>query len=378
MYRCSVMAVRMRTTFSLALLVAVCGLGSAGWTDDAAPENTQNWAATVETIMEQAVRNIALRYNLNDEQTGYTHELMRREVTRFLKEHEDQVWPVIRDLITAQFKPPGDKSKVMQIGKAAQPLATLAEKAIFDANEEWRHILTPQQKRKHDFDLDEMRKTFTKIHGNFDQWAKGVPSDGGIFPPAKIPPGDPPRPPRPPRGIHPVVESIDISIFDTYVEEFIKDFELDEGQVDSARSILQEFKTKANNIRSAKKHEFEKVAADLTEAINKRSPEGIRKADAGRRKLLAFVHELFKQMDVRLKGLLTTAQKEKHPDRLASAEGKPRADDSKPKAPGAKSGDGESKPKPPAIKKKQPSPKKPAAKAKEGKSSGADPRGDDH
>jgi len=370
------MAVRLRIRFSLAFLVAACGLGSAGWADDSENESPQGWA-TVEKIMEQAVRNIALRYNLNDEQTGYTQELMRREVTRFLKEHEDEVWPVIRDLITAQFKPPDSKSKVMQIGKAAQPLTRLAEKAIFDANEEWRHILTEPQKRTHDFDLNEMGKTFTKIHGNFDQWAKGVPGDHGIFPPAEIPPNNPPRPPRPPKGIHPVVESADISIFDTYVEEFIKDFELDDGQIDSARSILEEFKTKANNIRSAKKHEFQKVAVDLTEAINKRSPEGIRKADADRRELLKFVHVLFKQMDVRLKGLLTTVQKEKQAARLASAEGMPEAGESQPKTAGAKSGAGESKPKAPAIKKKQPSPKKPADKPKKSNSTGADTRGDD-
>ena len=72
-------------------------------------------AATIERIMDQAVRNIARRYNLNETQTKKTDELMKREVNRFLKEHEDEVWPVIRDLLISQFgaKPPQDRNRTI-------------------------------------------------------------------------------------------------------------------------------------------------------------------------------------------------------------------------------------------------------------------------
>ena len=41
-------------------------------------------------------------YNLNDEQSAKTQEIMQREVMRFLKEHEDEVWPIIRELLGAK------------------------------------------------------------------------------------------------------------------------------------------------------------------------------------------------------------------------------------------------------------------------------------
>ena len=63
--------------------------------------------------MKQAVRNIAARYNLNDKQTEFTDELMTREVHRFLREHEAVIWPLIRDLLAAQLRPPEDRQKMM-------------------------------------------------------------------------------------------------------------------------------------------------------------------------------------------------------------------------------------------------------------------------
>ena len=55
-------------------------------------------SATIERIIETAVRNIARRYNLNEAQTQKTDELWNREVRQFLREHEAEVWPAIRGL----------------------------------------------------------------------------------------------------------------------------------------------------------------------------------------------------------------------------------------------------------------------------------------
>ena len=72
---------------------------------------------TVEKIMDQAVKNIGVRYNLNTAQLEKTGDLMRSRVKGFLREHHDEIWPVIRDLIAAQIdgRAPEDKAKVMRI-----------------------------------------------------------------------------------------------------------------------------------------------------------------------------------------------------------------------------------------------------------------------
>ncbi len=272
-------------------------------------------SATVEKIMEEAVKNISRRYNLNEAQSAETQKLMKREVSRFLKEHEAEVWPAIRDLLAAQLggKPPDNREEVMRIGKSAKPLVALAKDAILKANEEWRINLTPEQKVTHDYDLGEMEKTFSQIDKNFGDWASGQPTDAGLFPPPPSDDRSPPRPKKPPAGIpEPEVETFRVTIFDTFVEEFIKDYQLDQGQIDSARSILKEFKVKANDFKAAKQAELAKIAVDQKAAMEARDRDKNAATEASRKKVLEPVYALFGEMEARLKALLTTAQIERY------------------------------------------------------------------
>jgi len=293
--------------------------------------------ATIEMIMNEAVKSIARRYNLNEAQTQKTDEIMKRDVNKFLKEHEADVWPVIRDLIASGFgaKPPQNPEEVKRIGKAAEPLLKLAKDAVYDGNREWRKCLNEEQKATHDYDLAEMDKAFTKIEQNFRSWTDGRPVDGGIFPPPE-PDHSPPTPRQPPPGLpEPEIEIfIRATIFDTFVEEFIKEYVLDPAQIDAARSILAEYKSKANDFKEANRDRLSKIAREYKEAMDSHDRERIAKAEADRKKLLEPVYELFGQMDERLKALLTTAQVERRGAKqaAASAEKTPNPQDKKPPA----------------------------------------------
>lgn len=294
---------------------------------DKAPASQEQYAidsATVERIMDTAVRNIARRYNLNEAQTEKTDELMKREVRRFLKEHENEVWPAIRSLLAAQFgaRPPDDPGDTKRLGALARPLAKLAKDAIFDANKEWRTYLTAEQKQMHDFDMAEMEKTFTQIDKHFESWEKGDPMKGRIFPDAPSADTGPPRPPRPKgKEIPPAKDRfIALNILDTLVEGFIEDYELDEAQITAARSILTEFKGKATDFKNAQKEEFAKIDAERDKALKRRDREAIKQTTAAHKKLLEPFYALVKQMEERLKGLLTTAQIERHAERSKKPE----------------------------------------------------------
>ena len=271
--------------------------------------------ATVDHIMTQAVRNIARRYNLNEEQTRYTDELMRRDVTQFLQTHEKEIWPIIRELLSVQLKgkPPDDLGKVKEIGNAAGPILQKAMKAILRGNKEWRMYLTDEQKVMHDHDLEEMNKTFETMEKNFESWAQGNPTDAPIFPPPAGPNGIPRRPHKPREGMPPPVIEIEPSVFDTIVAMFLNDYrDLDQGQIDSARSILVEYKAKANDFQNSKKTELAQVAAEQREAMTKRDHKQIAEAERKRKKLLQPFHALVNEMQVRLHGLLTTTQRQRH------------------------------------------------------------------
>jgi len=272
-------------------------------------------ATTIERIMEQAVRNIAARYNLNDNQTEITRKLMSQGVHRFLKEHEAEVWPAIRGLLGAQLgtTPPENKDEVKRIGRTIRPLAKLAREAIFQANAEWREMLTPEQKKVHDFDLAEMGNQFEQMDKNLADWESGRPTDKGIFPPPNLG-GDKLRRPSRPPDVPPERNLFDLNILEALVEAFIKEHQLDEGQITSARSILEEFKSKANDYRTSKKADFARILAEREEAYTHSDLQGIKKASAAHKSLLRPVYELCAQMEHRLEGLLTSIQLQRHAD----------------------------------------------------------------
>ena len=275
---------------------------------------------TVDAIMDTAVRNIGRRYNLNSEQLEKTRELMRREVYKFLTDHEDNVWPLIRDLLKVQLgnKPPENIEDVMRIGKGAAPLARLAEKAIVRSNEEWREFLTAEQRVVHDYDMKEMRETFKTINKNFDSWAEGKPSGESIFPGPQTAQAGPIMPPKPKPGLpDPAEETLGESttLFDAYVAEFIVKYRLDPGQRNAAQSILAEKKDEVAKFRAANYKELAAITQELLAAQKQRDRKKIAEIEVRRKKMLQPVYVLFNEMDGRLHGLLQAGQRERFADK---------------------------------------------------------------
>ncbi len=274
--------------------------------------------ATVERMVEVAVQGVAARYNLNEAQRAATEEIMKRDVQKFLKDHEAEVWPLIRDLLKYQLggNPPTDPEEIKRLGKNCRPFVKLAEEAIIKGNMEWRDkVLTEAQKKTHDFDMEHMKGTFKQIESNFSEWEQGRVTGKSLFP-KQDPRQGPPTPPRPPTESlpDPVTErvvSVD-TIFDTIVENFIKDYSLDEGQVVSARSILREYKDKAADFKNSNKEELARLTKDMNDAREQRNERKRVESETEFRKLTQPVSEMVVGIEVRLRGLLTSVQMEKY------------------------------------------------------------------
>ncbi len=269
-------------------------------------------ALTLDAIMDAAVRNIAKRYSLSEAQRDLTDQLMKRGVERFLKEHENEVWPVIGDLLRSRLglEPP-DAEDAMRIGKAARPLLEAAKEYIYSANEEWRTMLNEEQRRVHDFDMADIGRQFDEMDDNFKSWEEGAPNPR-LFPAADRSRRQPPRPKMTP-DVQPEYRIFDPNpILETLVEEFIKEHKLSKGQVTAARSILEEFKGQANDYKMSKKKELTAVAAERHASLQARDLSGIKAAEARHKKLLKPIYALCDAMTDRLEKQLTTAQIQRH------------------------------------------------------------------
>ena len=318
------MTKRIFTTLGVAVLLQ-CGGAGLALGDSPQPVSPPPGALppnfpSLEQIMERACHNIGRRYNLNDEQLAATLDLMKREVYKFLAANHDEVWPLLRDLTMTQLGTNPDAlegDSLKRLGKGALPLLEKAKKAIYDGNQEWAKILTPQQKAMHDFDLEKMEEQFQAIEDNFRNWSDGVPTEQGIFPPPKYYPDQPPPPDKPVDGIpkmpKPEVSEITLGLFETRVEEFIRDYQLDKAQAETARSIMREYQEKARRHQQRNEQDFKQIAADRDKAFKAKDREAIAAAEERERELRKPIQESFGQMDERLMALLTAAQRERGP-----------------------------------------------------------------
>ena len=279
----------------------------------------------VDSMIRQAADNVARRYNLSPEQTEYTRKIMHERVTRFLEENEEAIWPLVRDLARQQltgktFDPanPNDVETAKRIGAGALPLVAKAKQAILQANQEWGQILSPEQKKLHDYDLNEMEGQFGEINQNFERYKAGQPVENPMFP--QTPPKNvaPPRPPKPPRVYTPRQAE---DRWDQYVQDFIKKYELDPGQRESAESILREYKKRAADYRSSRTKEFTEITKRLSEAFQSSDLQKRAMAQRDEAALNKPIDEMFEEMKRRLDPIPSPAQKKKYEDGVRAKQG---------------------------------------------------------
>jgi hypothetical protein len=110
-------------------------------------------------------------------------------------------------------------------------------------------------------------------------------------------------------------------VFEAIVEAFLEEHaDLTEGQIDSARSILTEFQAKGNAFQNSNKEKLAEIALRQRGAMTARDRKKVSEADIERKALLQPFHLLVEEMQVRLDGLLTTAQRERHVQRQATGD----------------------------------------------------------
>jgi hypothetical protein len=173
----------------------------------------------------------------------------------------------------------------------------------------------------HDFDLQDMAKTFAKMNDNFRTMAEGGPGVAQIFP-------EPNRDlshPSPPKAPDPNYKAPEIEpvpregpprehMWDRYVEEFIRDYNLDDSQSEAAHSILRECKQRAQDYRNSKRSEFRQVEERMRDAKRGDQTPEVRTNKLKiwtqiERSLNKPILDLFQELQNRLEPIPTDAQR---------------------------------------------------------------------
>lgn len=265
------------------------------------PQNPELW--DVEQMMEEAVQQIARRYNLNKAQENFTRLLLVGRVRAFLDQHETEVRELLRESIDLRLHPEkGTPEVYKRWAERAEPVYEAAKEAILSGNREWGEILNEEQKKLHDSDLAQMNANFTQVGQVMADWkaGKGPGVAGGGQSGAGVST-------NPPHGEPRAVEDYWLA----YVVTFIQAYNLDEKQANAAKGkVHADFHGQAKVYRERHKAEFDRFDAEL------KSPAGdpkkqIRPDELLRKKaeLERPLRQMFVAMNERLNELLRSDQR---------------------------------------------------------------------
>lgn len=246
------------------------------------------WLWDAQLMINAYVRAMAQAYKLTEKQEEYTRELMNKRVKQFLKDYEKDARMLLSEYLEYRMKAEVPSAQAARdFARRAQPLLPILRQEIIDGNMQWRRILNEEQLKQHDRDLDILNRQFDTFDQMMTRWSNGEvrPLDLGISQRNR------------PFAVRKVEDAMG-----TYVNNFIARYGLDEGQQQTARSILREAREEAARYRDSHKEEFAELEARQKELIasDPKSDEEVKRAKEEGRKLTERQAELEKPLNEEL------------------------------------------------------------------------------
>jgi len=269
----------------------------------ATPISPMYWS--VNTVIDGYIQQMTRYYNLTPQQQDYTRELMGQRVKRFLEINETDVRWLAAEIFDYQLKrelPPPEIAK--EWASRARPLMAAIRREVLDGNMKWREVLNDQQKQQHDNDLQLMKKEFDSYDKKIDRWSKG-----------EVLPGDfPGAISNEPRTIRKSEDA-----WEYYVRNFIQVYNLNDGQKQTAYSILRQLREEAARYRESHKEDYaqlEKEDAEASKAVPTTQPEKLKASIDStklrtdhRRELDKPIAEMFERLKTQLYVIPTAEQR---------------------------------------------------------------------
>ena len=320
----------------------------------------------VDAFLNSYVHLVAKKYKLTKEQEQITAQLVRSKATAFIDNHEDEMYTLLERMFDVRAGDDMTVEELMAWGQQARPIYEEAKQIVIESNDEWREILTDEQKVIHDGDVALMWDNFLITENQLDRMEAGTmtveefrnpgasyktPKDVADEPPVDniqpepVQPTPVPQPdrddklPPPKRGSSetpqpdedskakptptkpaPPARPQDPKTFDTawdkYTQDFIAKYQLNEAQSQKAEAILAGCKRQGQQVVLHSEKRLEQIDAQLDELRKNRSrdksaAEMIERYEDQRAKLVQPLTDIFeKRLKPQLDKLPTRAQRE--------------------------------------------------------------------
>ncbi len=274
---------------------------------------------------------LSARYELDEDQKGRVRELVVKRWQPFLDEHRDDIQPLVNEFLEMRLglEPP-TADQVRSWGERATPTLAEFRRQLDGGAEQFREILTPQQRTKFELDMLAYRAGAEFLDVKLQDWRRGEyeagevwsapgerrrrrarrraarvlaadqdPSDAGRSTEEmgkKIAIGEPPD-----------QIALEVDAWTKYVENFSRVFELEIAQTTSVVSVLDELRQRALAHRDRHREEIAALERRIAEfSGDNEALEALREELT---KLYGPVDEMFQELKQRVETVPTAGQR---------------------------------------------------------------------
>ncbi len=358
------------TRIILAVALVACAVGVGAGQEGRQPGRFSS-LIDIDALIDNHCRFLARKYKLTEEQDVYTQQFLRDKADEFLAQHREELFAIADEMFDVRGGSDMTPEELTAWGQRARPIYEQAKALIIEGNDEWREILTDEQKVIHDEDLAQMYHSFATTDDQLERIVSGdmtveefrrgprtpprprttrnrepvvspqpvtstvehaerrAPTPKGNTRPTPQPTervtrgGEPERLETPTRGSRTerptrktpskrAASKNFESEWEKYVNDFIQRYQLDEAQQQRAQTILKTCQEQATNHMTRKKaalDHLDRLEKDLADAPDKATRA--KEINEKRQKLLDPINQIFeKRLKPRLDKLPTRAQRE--------------------------------------------------------------------
>lgn len=127
----------------------------------------------VDPLLNTYTNMIVRKYNLSPEQDDFTRKVVFESAHRFLKTHEGELRGLIDRLFEVRTGGTMTPEELVEWGRRAMPIYNDAKQIILQTNEQWREILTEEQRKIHDEDVKLMVESFETTENQIERIVTG-------------------------------------------------------------------------------------------------------------------------------------------------------------------------------------------------------------
>jgi hypothetical protein len=166
---------RFRTSRSAIVALALAALAGSGALAQNRSKKNSAWSnlLNVDMMVNTYSQFLVRKYDLNEEQTEYTRQMLLDKANQFMDAHTEDVHALVERMFDVRTGGDMSPEELIAWGKAAMPIYEEAKQAIVQGNLEWREILNDQQRAIHDEDLRLMTKSFTTTEQQLERIVTG-------------------------------------------------------------------------------------------------------------------------------------------------------------------------------------------------------------